>query len=83
LKRQKSMSSQAESISAWNAVLDWPSTVAALSFWRHGPASRSAAFRMIAQRSSKGIARQAGAASSAASTAAWASPVVALRGTCW
>ena len=31
LKRQKSISSQAESISAWCAVLDWPSIVAALS----------------------------------------------------
>ena len=31
LKRQKSISSQAASISAWKAVFDWPSMVAALS----------------------------------------------------
>ena len=31
LNRQKSMSSQAASISAWIAVFDWPSIVAALS----------------------------------------------------
>src|SRR6478735_836385 len=76
LKRQKSISSHAASISAWNAVFDWPSIVAAFSVWRHGPASRSAALRMIAQRSSKGIARQAGAASLAAFTAASASLTV-------
>jgi hypothetical protein len=52
LKRQKSMSSQAESISAWNAVFDCPSIVAALRVSRHGPASRSAALRKIAARSS-------------------------------
>ena len=40
--------------------------VAALIRWRHGPASRSAALSRIAQRSSKGIARHAGAASVAA-----------------
>jgi len=43
LKRQKSMSSQAASISAWCAVFDWPSIVAALSVSRQGPASSSAA----------------------------------------
>ncbi len=63
LNRQKSISSQAASISAWNAVLLWPSIVAALMRWRHGPARRSAALRMIAARSSSDIARQPGAAS--------------------
>ena len=47
LKRQKSISSQAASISAWCAVFDWPSIVAALSVWRHGPARSSAARRKI------------------------------------
>ena len=37
LKRRKSISSQAASISAWCAVFDWPSIVAALSVSRHGP----------------------------------------------
>ena len=50
--------------------------VAALSRARHGPASRSAALRMIEARSSYDIARQAGAASAAAFTAAWASRFV-------
>ncbi len=86
LKRQKSMSSQALSISACWAVLLWPSMVAALIRWRHGPASRSAAFKMTAQRASRGIRRQSGAASPAAATAALASWAVALRmvpSTCW
>src|SRR6478736_4395115 len=68
--------SHAASISAWNAVFDCPSIVAALRRWRHGPARRSAALRMIAHFSSKGIARQAGAASLAALMAASASFVV-------
>src|SRR5574341_231211 len=38
LNRQKSIDSQTASISAWNDVLDWPTMVAALSTWRHGPA---------------------------------------------
>ncbi len=63
LNRQKSISSQAASISAWIAVLDWPSMVAALRRWRQGPASRSAALRMIAARSSNDNARHPGAAS--------------------
>ena len=60
LKRQKSISSQAASISAWIAVFDWPSMVAAFRVARHGPASRSAALRKIAARSSKDSARQPG-----------------------
>ena len=86
LNRQKSISSQAASISAWNAVLDWPSMVAALRRWRHGPASRSAALRMIAARSSNDIARQPGAASAAALIAASVSRCVApftMPSTCW
>ena len=54
LKRKKSISSQAASISAWCAVFDWPSIVAALSVSRHGPASSSAARRKTAARSSHG-----------------------------
>ena len=52
LYRQKSISSQAASISAWNGDLDWPSTVAALIVARHGPASSSAALSKTAARSS-------------------------------
>ena len=37
LKRKKSIDSQAASISAWCAVFDWPSIVAAFSVSRHGP----------------------------------------------
>jgi hypothetical protein len=76
LKRRKSISSQAASISACWTVLPWPSIVAALSVSRHGPASRSAARRKIAARSSKSIAAQAGAARVAAAIAASASAVV-------
>lgn len=78
LKRQKSTSSQGQSISACWAVFDWPSIVEAASVSRQGPASSSAARRMIAARSSKDIARQAGAAARAASMASWASCRVAL-----
>ena len=81
LKRQKSMSSHAASISAWYAVLLCPSIVAALIRARHGPARRSAALRRIAARSSKDRSRQAGAAAFAASTAAAASAFVAPRAT--
>ena len=66
LKRRKSISSQAESISAWYAVLLCPSIVAAFTCARHGPARSSAARTKIAARSSKRIAAQAGAAFSAA-----------------
>ncbi len=86
LNRQKSISSQAASISAWKAVFDCPSMVAALIRWRHGPASRSAALRMTAQRSSNGIERHIGAASPAALIAASASLVVEffiVPSTCW
>ena len=79
LKRQKSISSQAASISAWCAVFDWPSIVAALSVSRHGPASSSAARRKIAARSSQGTRssppRPRRAALIAASTSAGAALV--------
>ena len=52
--------------------------VAAFSVARHGPASRSAALRKMAARSSKSSARQAGAACLAASMAAATSTLVAL-----
>ena len=71
------MNSQAASISAWIAVFDWPSMVAALSVSRQGPASSSAARRKIAARSSNGSARHIGAASLAALIAARASSWVA------
>jgi hypothetical protein len=79
LKRRKSMSSQAASISAWKAVLLWPSMVAALSRSRHGPASSSAARSSTPARSSNDSARQEGAAARAASTAACTSAEVASR----
>ena len=69
LKRQKSITSQAESISAWCAVFDWPSIVAAFSVGRHGPARSSAARRKIAARSSHGVRDQSFHASAAAATA--------------
>ena len=78
LYRQKSISSQAASISAWYTDLDWPSMVAALIVDRHGPASSSAALRNTAARSSKDSARQPGAAAAAASIAAVTSASVAL-----
>src|SRR6266542_997090 len=81
LKRRKSISSQAASISAWYTDLDWPRMVAALSVSRHPPASSSAARRKTAARSLYGNARQPGAASFAAATAAAASARVALPAT--
>ena len=56
MKRRKSIVSQAASISAWCAVFDWLSIVAALSVERHGPASSSAARRNTATRSYHGVA---------------------------
>jgi hypothetical protein len=55
LNRQKSMISQALSISAWMHGLAWPSIVDALIRSRHGPASRSAAFRNTLARSGHGV----------------------------
>jgi hypothetical protein len=69
LNRQKSITSQAESISACCAVLPWPSMVAALSTWRHGPASSSAALRNTAARSWNGSRDHSRRASRAAVTA--------------
>lgn len=78
MNRQKSISSQTASISAWYTDLDWPSMVAAAIFSRHGPANRSAARRNTAARSSNGSAAQSLLADMAASTAAAASAWVAL-----
>ncbi len=61
------MSSAAESISAWKAVFDWPSMVAALSRARQLVASSSAAFRKTASRSSQGQADHSRRAAAAAS----------------
>ena len=79
LKRQKSISSHAASISAWCAVFDWPSIVAALSVERHGPASSSAARRNTAARSSHGVRDQSCQALAAASIACSTCERVALR----
>ena len=69
MKRQKSTSSAAESISAWKAVFDWPSMVAALSVARHVVASSSAALRKTAARSSQGQLAHSRRAAAAASIA--------------
>ena len=79
-QRQKSVSSQAASISAWNAVFDWPSIVAAFIVSRHGPASSSAARRKTAARASHESAdhsrRASAAAAIARATSSLAAPVV-------
>jgi hypothetical protein len=51
LKRQKSISSEAESISAWITVFDCPSIVAAFSVARQVVVSSSAARRNTPARS--------------------------------
>ena len=66
LKRKKSITSQAASISAWCAVFDWPSIVAAFRVLRHGPESSSAARSRTAARSSHGVRDQSCQASAAA-----------------
>ena len=63
------MVSHAASISAWWAVFDWFSIVAALSVERHGPESSSAARRKTATRSCHGVAAQPGCAARAAAIA--------------
>ena len=69
MKRRKSIVSQAASISAWCAVFDWLSIVAALSVERHGPESSSAARRNTAQRSCQGVDDHSACASRAAAIA--------------
>ena len=69
MNRQKSIVSQAASISAWNAVLDWPSIVAAFKVDRQVVVSSSAAFRKMAARSSQLHADQSRCASPAAAMA--------------
>jgi hypothetical protein len=69
LKRQKSTSSEAASISAWYAVLDWPSMVAATIVERHVVVSNSAARRKTAARSSNDQLDHSLRAAMAASTA--------------
>jgi hypothetical protein len=78
LKRQKSVSSTAASISAWCAVFDWLSIVAAFSVVRHGPDRSSAARRKTAARSSHGQRCQSFQASPAAAIArsTWAGPAL-------
>ena len=69
LNRQKSMSSHAASISAWNTVLLWFSIVAAFKIGRYRPASSSAAFRKMAARDSQDIPLHPGRAAAAAAIA--------------
>jgi hypothetical protein len=69
LKRQKSITSQAASISAWCTVFDWLSIVAATSVERQGPESSSAARRKTAARSSHGNRCQSSHASAEAAMA--------------
>src|SRR5439155_24632770 len=78
-QRQKSISSQAESISAWWTLLLCPRMVAALRRSRHGPLSRSAARRNTAARDSHGAVDHDRQASSAAATARVASAALARR----
>ena len=78
LKRRKSIDSQAASISAWWAVFDWPSIVAALSVSRQGPARSSAARRITVARSSHGQRDQSAHAFAAASIASCTCSAVAL-----
>ena len=70
MKRQKSISSQAESISAWKTVFDCPSMVEALSVSRQLVVSRSAALRNTAARSSQAQLAHSARASRAAAMAA-------------
>ena len=69
MKRQKSISSAAASISAWNTVFDWPSIVAALIVSRQVVVSSSAALRMTAARSSNAQLDHSARAAAAASIA--------------
>src|SRR3954451_16827587 len=78
LKRQKSIVSQAASISAWCAVFDWFNIVAATSVERHGPESSSAARRKTAARSSHGSRCQSSQASAEAAIARSTSAAPAL-----
>ena len=85
MKRRKSIVSQAASISAWWAVFDWLSIVAAFSVERHGPASSSAARRKTATRSCHGVDDHSAWASRAAAIArsTWdASPFATSARTC-
>jgi len=70
LKRRKSIASQAESISAWCTVFDWPSIVAALMRSRHVLANNSPARSITAARSCQGRRSQSCRARAAASQAA-------------
>ena len=69
LKRQKSISSEAASISAWNTVFDCPSIVAAFSVARHVVVRSSAARRNTAARSSSDAAAHSPRAFAAAAIA--------------
>ena len=69
MKRRKSIVSHAASISAWWAVFDWLSIVAALRVERHGPESSSAARRNTATRSCHGVEAHPACAARAAAIA--------------
>ena len=84
-QRQKSIDSHAASISAWCAVFDWPSMVAAFSVCRHGPARSSAARRKTVARSSHGVRDQsahASAETAIARSTSFAPPLCTVARTC-
>jgi hypothetical protein len=85
LNRRKSIVSQAASISAWCAVFDWFSIVAALSVERQGPESSSAARRKTATRSCQGVDAQPACAFRAAAIArsTWAASPFATSARTW
>ena len=74
---QKSISSQAESISAWKAVFDWFSMVEALTRILQSPASRSAHLSKMAHLPSRPRSIQDCWESTAALHAASISPLPA------
>jgi hypothetical protein len=71
LKRQKSISSHAASISDWNTVFAWPSIVAALTVGLQLVARSSAALSRIAARSSNAHDDHSRRAAMAALMAIW------------
>src|ERR1700760_4089009 len=82
LKRKKSIASHAASISAWCAVFDWPSIVAALRVSRHGPESSSAARSSTPARSSPGQRDQSCPPFAAPAPPSWPCPAPALVDVC-
>ena len=69
LKRKKSAVSQVLSISAWKALFDCPSMVAAFRMYRYFEEMRLAILWKMAARSSQGVASQSFLAAMAAAIA--------------